>query len=72
MLFNNIACVADNIYSENGIRTREGDLSQIYILRGTSSDTSVIAYHLDAKNAVSLLLATKMQLRPNDIVFVTK
>ena len=70
--FNNIASVADAIYSENGIRTREGDLSQIYILRGTSSDTSVIAYHLDAKNAVNLLLATKMQLRPNDIVFVAE
>jgi polysaccharide biosynthesis/export protein len=70
--FNNIASVADAIYSENGIRTREGNLSQIYILRGSSSDTSVIAYHLDAKNAVNLLLATKMQLRPNDIVFVAE
>jgi polysaccharide export outer membrane protein len=70
--FNNMASVADAIYSKNGIRTREGNLSQIYVLRGASSNTSIIAYHLDAKNAVNLLLATKMQLRPNDIVFVAE
>ncbi len=70
--FNNTASVADAIYSENGIRTREGNLSQIYIIRANSINTPATAYHLDVKNAVNLLLATKMQLRPNDIVFVAE
>ncbi len=70
--FNNTASLADAIYSENGIRTREANLSQIYILRASNTPPAVTAYHLDAKNAVNLLLATKMQLRPNDIVFVAE
>jgi polysaccharide export outer membrane protein len=70
--FNNTASLADAIYSDNGIRTREGNLSQIYILRASNTVPVVTAYHLDAKNAINLLLATKMQLRPNDVVFVAE
>jgi polysaccharide export outer membrane protein len=70
--FGNTASVADAIYSENGIRTREGNLSQIYIIRANSTDKPATAFHLDVKNAANLLLATKMQLRPNDIVFVAE
>jgi polysaccharide export outer membrane protein len=70
--FNNIASVADAIYSEGGVQNREGDLGQIYILRASGTGDPITAYHLDASNAVNLLLAAKMQLRPNDVVFVAE
>ena len=70
--FNNTASVADAIYSEGGVDNREGDLGQIYILRATADGQTITAYHLDAGNAVNLLLAAKMQLRPDDVVFVAE
>jgi polysaccharide export outer membrane protein len=70
--FNNTASVADAIYSEGGVNNRNGDLGQIYVLRTTSGSQKITAFHLDAGNAVNLLLATKMQLRPNDVIFVAE
>lgn len=70
--FNNTASVADAIYSEGGVDNREGDLGQVYILRATGGGRTITAYHLDAGNAVNLLLAAKMQLRPDDVVFVAE
>ncbi len=72
--FNNQASVADIIYADGGIPTREGDLGQIYILRASGPGTAqeITAYHLNAKNPANLILASKMELRPNDIVFVSE
>jgi polysaccharide export outer membrane protein len=40
----------------------------------TNSDPSVggavTAWHLDARNAANLTLATQFEMRPNDIIFV--
>lgn len=30
------------------------------------------AYHLDAENAVNLAVATRFEIRPNDVVFVAE
>ncbi len=30
------------------------------------------AFHLDAENAVNLAVATQMEIRPNDVVFVAE
>lgn len=64
------ATLADAVFSKNGIKTTEGNPSQIYILRGNAFGDEVTAYHLDAQNAANLVVATTMELRPNDIVFV--
>ena len=70
--FDNSASVADALYSEGGVKNREGDLGEIYILRAKGRGQPITAYHLDAENAVNLLLAAKMQLRPDDVIFVTE
>ncbi|MCK0139998.1 polysaccharide biosynthesis/export family protein [Aliiroseovarius sp. F47248L] len=66
------ASLADVLYDEGGFDTRTGDPAQIYVIRpGTgSNDTKVTAWHLDATNVVNITLATRMQMRPNDIVFI--
>jgi polysaccharide export outer membrane protein len=32
----------------------------------------VVAWHLDASNVVNMVLATRFELRPNDVVFVAE
>lgn len=66
------ASLADVLYDEGGFNTRTGDPAQIYVIRpGTGTDdTKVTAWHLDATNVVNITLATRMQMRPNDIVFI--
>ncbi len=46
--------------------------SQIYVLRGTESSARVNAFRLDARNAAHFVLATKFELRPNDVIFVAE
>ncbi len=63
------ANLADVLYSEGGFDNTTGNPSQIYVLRG-AEDGTINAYHLDARNAANLVMATKMQMRPNDVVFI--
>lgn len=74
--FNRKATLADALYKDGGgIFTRTGDPRQIYVLRASSNPAelgSVTAWKLDATNAGNLILATRMELRPNDIVFVAE
>lgn len=70
--FNNTASLADILYSEGGIKNREGDLGQIYVLRAAGVGEPITAYHLDGGNAINLTLTAKMKLRPDDIVFVAE
>ena len=62
--------LADAIYAEGGFRTAQANPSQIYLLRGFGTGGAVRAYHLDARNPGNLILATQMQLRPNDFIFI--
>ena len=65
------ATLADVLYDEGGFKTTTGDPAQIYVLRaGSAASSAVTAYHLDATNVTNLVLATRLQMRPNDIVFI--
>ena len=70
--FGRHATLADALYVEGGFNSETGDPSQIYVLRGTSDGERVTAYHLNAKNVVDLVVATRFQMRPNDIVFIAE
>ena len=67
------ATLADVLYGNGGFPTETGNASNIYVLRPSSDPAefgAVTAWHLDAANAVNMTLATRMQMRPNDIVFI--
>lgn len=70
--FEHKASLADALFSQAGISTREGNVSQIYLLRNNREGNMITAYHLDARNAANLVLATGLELRPNDIIFVAE
>ena len=70
--FERQATLADALYEGGGFNTNTGDPSQIYVLRGVARGDQVTAYHLDARNVVNLVRATKLQMRPNDIIFVAE
>ena len=68
------ATLADALYgSGEGFETQTGNPSQIYVLRATTEPDqpeAVTAWHLDARNAANLTVATQFEMRPNDIVFI--
>lgn len=66
------ANLADALYSEGGFAIQTGNPSQIYVLRGNEAGTAVTAWRLDAANAANITLATRMELRPNDVIFVAE
>jgi polysaccharide export outer membrane protein len=70
--FDNHANLADALFSNHGFSTRESNPSQIYVLRGNKHGDKVTAYQLDARNAANMILATRLELRPNDVVFVSE
>ena len=71
--FERTASLADALFTEAaGVPSEMGTLSQLYVVRADSNGPGVIAWHLDASNAASLVLATRFQLRPNDVVFVSE
>jgi len=64
------ASLADVLFANGGISNTTGDPTEIYVLRGTGEGDTVTAWHLDAGNAAALALATRFEMRPNDVVFV--
>lgn len=69
------ASLADALYSEGGFSNNTGNPAQIYVLRGSNDPRdfgAVTAWHLDASNAVNVTLATRFELRPNDVVFIAE
>lgn len=65
------ATLADALFDGGGFDSETGNPSQIYVLRASGDPAQpVTAWHLDASNAGNLILATRFQMRPNDIVFV--
>ena len=73
--FGRVATLADALYSEGGFDTETGNPSQIYVLRGSDDPRefgAVTAWNLDARNATNLILATRMELRPNDVIFIAE
>jgi polysaccharide biosynthesis/export protein len=76
MPFGQEASLADALYGEaGGVPTQTGDVSEIYVLRASDDPRefgAVTAWHLDGRNAVNFLLATRFMLRPDDIIFVAE
>ena len=71
--FNQTATLADVLYDNGGFDVTTGDPSDIYVLRPSSNPAefgAVTAWHLDAGNAINLTLATRFEMRPNDIIFI--
>lgn len=69
--FGRQATLADAIYSDGGFSVETGNPGQIYVLRGEAGGL-VTAWHLDARNISNMILATKMNILPNDIVFIAE
>ncbi len=70
--FGRQATLADVLFDKGGFETTTGDASEIYVLRAGSGglDAPVTAFHLNAKNITNMVIATRFQMRPNDIIFV--
>jgi polysaccharide export outer membrane protein len=67
------ASLADVLYGEGGFPTNTGNPSNIYVLRPSANPAefgAVTAWHLNARNSVNMTLATRFEMRPNDIVFI--
>ena len=60
--------LSDTIFSGAVLNNNTSDFSQIYVLR--ESNKSFLAYHLDITNPTRVSLASKFEMRPDDIVFV--
>lgn len=70
--FEQQASLADVLLGEGGMATKTANPAQVYVLRAQGAGDRVTAYNLDVSNAAKLVLATRMELRPNDIVFVSE
>ncbi|WP_136442088.1 polysaccharide biosynthesis/export family protein [Pacificoceanicola onchidii] len=73
--FGKTASLADALYSNGGIPTETGNVREIYVLRGSEDARefgAVTAWQLDGRNAANFMLATRFELRPNDVIFVSE
>lgn len=73
--FGQRASLADALYGNGGFDTTTGNPAEIYVLRANTGPVdlgSVTAWHLNARNAAMLILATKFEMRPNDIIFIAE
>ncbi|SIS93531.1 polysaccharide biosynthesis/export family protein [Phaeovulum vinaykumarii] len=70
------ASLADALYdAAGGVPADTGNMREIYVLRGSPDPRefeAVTAWHLDAGNVSNLILATRFELRPDDIIFVAQ
>lgn len=67
--FETKASLADVFYENGGFPTTTGNPAHIYVLRAKDGE-SLTAYHLSARNIVNMAMATKFEMRPDDIIFV--
>ena len=73
--FGRQASLADALYAQGGFANETGNPAQIYVLRGSDAPADrgmVTAWQLDARNAAHFVVATRMELRPNDVVFIAE
>ena len=64
------ASLADVLYETGGLDAATANPREIYVLRATGTGETVMAWRLNAANAVNLVLATRFEMRPNDVVFI--
>ncbi len=71
--FGRNANLADALFDRaGGIPTKTGNIAEVYVLRANQTRSGITAWHLDARNAANLMLATQFELRPNDVIFVAE
>jgi polysaccharide export outer membrane protein len=72
--FDRQASLADALYGNaEGINTETGNVAEIYVLRASPDGLGLVtAWNLDARDATNLVLATRFEMRPNDVVFVAE
>ncbi|WP_373322906.1 polysaccharide biosynthesis/export family protein [Roseovarius pelagicus] len=73
--FGQTASLADALFDNDGFRNETANPSQLYVLRGSPEPGKpdlVTAWHLNGSDASKFLLATKMQMRPNDVIFIAE
>ncbi|MCB5410824.1 polysaccharide biosynthesis/export family protein [Pseudogemmobacter faecipullorum] len=73
--FERSASLADALYERGGVLSRTGNPRQIYVLRGAADPrdfAAITAWHLDGGSATGMVLATRMLLRPDDVIFVAE
>ncbi|MGR3363396.1 MAG: polysaccharide biosynthesis/export family protein [Maritimibacter harenae] len=71
--FERHATLADAIFDAGrGVPNESGNIGEVYVLRGTGDGRGIRAWHLDAYNAANLVLATRFELRPDDVIFVSE
>jgi polysaccharide export outer membrane protein len=73
--YGNTAVLADALLENGGITPLTGNPAQIYVLRGSPDPrdfASITALHLDITNATNFLLATRLELRRGDVIFVAE
>lgn len=69
------ASLADALFEQGGVTRSTGNPRQVYILRGSDDArefSALTAWHVDLGTTPGLMLATRMQLRPDDVVFVAE
>ncbi len=69
--FGSQASLADALFAQGGALPDTGNPREIYVIRSNPAG-DVTAYHVDASNPVNLVLATQLEMRPNDILFVAQ
>ena len=69
MSYNVQVILVDVLYDGDGFPTTSGDAKQIEVLRASESGC-LTAWNLDANNAANFAIATRMNLVPNDVIFV--
>jgi polysaccharide export outer membrane protein len=73
--FDQKATVADALYDSGAVAKQTGNPKQIYVLRGSPDPrefAGLTAWHINGANAAGLMLMTRMELRPDDVIFVAE
>lgn len=73
--FGRQATLADALYSNGGVPTETANVREVYVLRASNDPRefgAVTAWQLNGKDATNFLLATRFELRPNDVVFIAE
>lgn len=71
--FDRQATLADALFDTGGFRPDTGNPGHIYVLRAATDPAefgAVTAWHLDGRSAATFTLATRFQMRPDDILFI--
>jgi polysaccharide export outer membrane protein len=61
--------LADALSQAGSFNASTSDPKQLYVVRGAQTGRPEI-FHLDARSPVSMVLASRFQLEPNDVVYV--